>query len=45
MPVYGLKKVAFSPDEKLGFFGYQVINKTAKNKAAKTATSRVNTDF
>ena len=25
--------------------GCQVVNKTAKNKAAKTATSRVNTDF
>jgi len=26
-------------------FGCQMVNKTTKNKAVKTATSRVNTDF
>jgi hypothetical protein len=48
---YRLKHLA--PAEKLGFSlvavwlpdGCQVVNKTAKNKDAKTATSRVNTDF
>lgn len=51
------KNKHLAPAEKLGFFfgchvvanwlpiGCQVVNKTAKNKAAKTATSRVNTDF
>jgi len=48
---YSFKPLA--PAEKLGFslvanwlpIGCQVVNKTAKNKAAKTATSRVNTDL
>jgi len=48
---YRLKHLA--PAEKLGFSlvavwlpdGCQVVNNTAKNKAAKTATSRIKTEF